>query len=163
MICSCWEGRLYERLPVGREIMEKSASATETRRGVADKIRLNTNTKVFVLRIGIGVSVDALLLTLGRLLRTLAGRKGSIYMMLAGRDAVGLAACRIQVCFRFNLRSRVRFFQFALTNAGAIQPPWHQTFLCPELPGRAGIATKTSASPEHQSVSSQRKRPFTTN
>lgn len=62
---------------------------------------------MFVLWIGRGVSINAHLLTLGGLLRPLAGWTGSIHVMLAGSDAVGSAACQVWVEFRFNLNSCV--------------------------------------------------------
>lgn len=114
---------------------------------------------MFVLWIGRGVSIDALLLTLGGLLRPLAGWTGSIHVVLAGGDAVGSAACQGWVEFRLNLSSRVQF-QFTLTNVGPIQSACHQTLLCPELPGRAGVATETSAPPQRQSVSSYLKTAY---
>lgn len=62
-------------------------------------------TEVLVLGIGRGVPTDTPLLTLGRVLRPLAGRAGPVHVVLAGRDAVGSAACQIWVWFRFDLPS----------------------------------------------------------
>lgn len=70
-------------------------SAAETRQTNGRKVEVCT--KVFVLRIGCRVAVSALLLALWSVLRTLTGWTSSIHVMLAGSDAVGLAACRTRV------------------------------------------------------------------
>lgn len=101
MICSCCDGRLYERLPAGGDA--ESSSVTYCRK---QRFKKETNinkekqvkghrggTKVLVLGVGWRVAADALLHTLGRVLDAVAGRPGAVDVMLAGGDGVGPAAC----------------------------------------------------------------------
>lgn len=105
------------------------ASVTEPRWETADKIRLDAITKMFVLWIGRWVSINALLLTLGGLLRPMAGWTGSIDVMLAGSDAVGSAACQVWV----ELQGSGLTFTAVSSSSSTYRLLTHTVLLSPDL------------------------------
>lgn len=93
MICSCWDGRLYERLPAGGRHREQQRYLLRKIKKEKQVKGHRGGTKVLVLGVGWRVAADALRHTLGRVLDAVAGGPGAVDVMLAGGDGVGSAAC----------------------------------------------------------------------
>lgn len=109
--------------------------------------RFRNHTKVFVLRIGWRVPINALLYTLRSVLNTLAGRASAVDIMLTGSDGVGTAACQTHTQFQFTHTQILQLsytLWFTRTDFGVIQSSSDQASLCPVVPGRTGITTETS-------------------